>query len=109
MWIVIQAAAIITAIWYISAFFIAACVGGSFAADFSLLLGVISYSSLSLMAVYYLFNANQAYYSWPRSRDQMVRYIFPNWHPDWEDKDEQETESTQVEVPLDTLANLIDF
>ena len=58
MWVGIQSAAIISAIWYISAFFIAACVGGRFATDFSLLLGVISYSSLSLVAVYYLYNAN---------------------------------------------------
>ena len=86
IWVFVQSAASISCMWFILAFFIAACAGGKFETDFSLLLGVISYNSLFLYLVYNLFNSNQLYFGWAKSRDDIVRYIFPSWNPDWEDQ-----------------------
>ena len=98
--------------WSILAFFIAACIDKNFGHDFSLLLGAIAYSSLFLWCIYHLYAANQIYYGWSSSRDDIIRFIFPSWKNDEEqetDIDNSESDPSIDALPDDSLSIELGF
>ena len=80
VWGFVIATDILLDFWVLLAFFIAAAAGKQFGEDFAETMGILVYITIFMYIVYTLYVNNQLYYGWEKTRDEIIRIVFPSWN-----------------------------